>query len=178
MKVVKSYRGGTTRLRSRNYDEGGPYFVTICILDRRCDFGVINRGELRGTPLARIAETKWHELPQHHRGIELDEFVIMPNHLHGILWLPQTDWKTNPKRTNQFRSPASGTLGSIIRSYKSAVSKLANEKGFSFSWQPRFWDHAIRGNDALLSIREYIWQNPLNWDWDSCNPAVAHLYED
>ena len=177
MKVVKSYRPGTTRLRSRNYDEGGPYFVTICILNRRCDFGEIHRGEMHRAQLGKFAEAKWRELPQHHSGVELDEFVIMPNHLHGILWLPDKDWRTSPKHTNRFLSPAAGTLGSIVRSYKSAVSKLANEKGYAFGWQPRFWDHAIRGTNALHSIREYIWQNPLNWDWDSCNPAVAHLYE-
>jgi hypothetical protein len=101
----------------------------ICTLNRSCDFGEIHRGELRRSHLAKVAEIKWRELPEHHPGIELDEFVIMPNHLHGILWLPHTDWKTNPKRTNEFRSPVAGTLGSIVRSYKSAVSKLANEKG-------------------------------------------------
>lgn len=100
----------------------------------------------------------------------------MPNHLHGILHLPHKDVRLNPPRPNVFASPAKGTLGSIVRSFKSAVTKSANESALGFKWQPRYWDRVIRNNEALSTVREYIWQNPLNWAWDSQNPKVAHLY--
>jgi putative transposase len=177
MHEVQSYRIPSARLPSRNYDEGGPYFVTICVAKRRCVFGEIVRGETRLSPLGVMVDQCWHDLPNHHDSIELDEFVVMPNHVHGILWLPHKDVRQNQTRMNEFKPPGKGTLGSIMRSFKSAVTKSANERGFQFVWQPRFWDHVIRDNSALLSIREYIWQNPMNWAWDSQNPRVAHLYQ-
>jgi REP element-mobilizing transposase RayT len=175
MHEIQSYRIPSTRLQSRNYDEGGPYFVTICVAQRRCVFGEIARGEMRLSRLGALVNQCWHDLPNHHDGVEIDEFVVMPNHVHGILWLPHKDVRENRPRPNGFRSPAAGTLGSIVRSVKSAVTKRANEHDFRFAWQPRFWDHVIHDN-ALLSIREYIWQNPLNWAWDSQNPLVAQFY--
>lgn len=177
MSVVRTYRRQTTRLAQRNYDEGGYYFITTCTHNRECCLGTIQRGEFLPSALGKLAKQKWLSIPFHHVGVELDEFVIMPNHVHGILLLPHKEWQTNPKRLNQFVSPVAGTLGSIVRSYKASVSKAAAEIGYSFAWQRRYWDHVIRHNQALLSIREYIWQNPLNWAWDSCNPAVSHLYE-
>jgi REP element-mobilizing transposase RayT len=177
MHEIQSYRIPSTRLQRRNYDEGGAYFVTICVAQRRCVFGDITRGEVRHSRLGELVDQCWRDLPNHHDGIELDEFVVMPNHVHGILWLPHKGCRLNPPRANDFRSPAAGTLGSIVRSLKSAMTKNAHEHGYKFEWQPRYWDHVIRNNGALLSIREYIWQNPMNWGWDSLNALVAHLYQ-
>jgi len=177
MAETKSFRIPTTRLSTRNYDEGGFYFVTICVQQMECVFGQVSAGETKLSRLGNIAQERWLDIPNHHEGVRLDDFVVMPNHLHGILQLPQTNWRDNQKKLNRFQSPAAGTLGSIIRSFKSAVTKEANERGLSFQWQPRYWDHVIRNNQALAAIREYIWQNPLNWGWDSQNPSVAHLYD-
>jgi putative transposase len=177
MTDVKSYRSQTVRLSTRNYDEGGPYFVTICTFEKRSFFGHIRNGELRPSDIGKIATDFWREIPRHHADVELDEFVVMPNHMHGILWLPHKDVRASPKRTNRFRSPARGTLGHIIRTYKAAVTYNAMKRDLEFGWQSRYWDHAIRDSSALMSIREYIWQNPLNWGWDSFNPKVAHLYD-
>ena len=173
----QSYRIPSARLRSLNYDEGGYYFVTACVQNWFCVFGTIEHSQMKLSALGKIVQSAWIDVPNHHDGVELDEFVVMPNHMHGILHLPHKDVRLNPPRQNLFASPASGTLGSIMRSFKSAVTKSSNENNYSFHWQPRFWDHVIRNNAALLSIREYIWQNPVNWAWDSRNPAVAHLYE-
>jgi REP element-mobilizing transposase RayT len=176
MADVKTYRSQTVRLSTRNYDEGGPYFVTICTIEKRMLLGRVRDCELVPSEIGRIAIDFWREIPQHHTGLELDEFVVMPNHMHGILWLPRKDIRNNPKRVNQFRSPAKGTLGHVIRTYKAAVTYFAKKSNFEFGWQGLYWDHAIRSNSALMSIREYIKQNPLNWGWDSFNPSVAHLY--
>lgn len=177
MNEVKTYRSQTVRLSTRNYDEGGPYFVTICTLEKRMLFGEIRNDELRPSEAGQIATDFWREIPQHHVDVELDEFMVMPNHMHGILWLPHKDVRENPIHTNRFRSPARGTLGHIIRTYKGAVTHDAKKRKLDFGWQDLYWDHVIRNNSALSSIREYIWQNPLNWGWDSFNPKVAHLYD-
>ena len=177
MTDVKTYRSQTVRLSTRNYDEGGPYFITICTFEKRLLFGRIQGGELIPSEIGKIAAEFWQEVPRHHADVELDEFVVMPNHMHGIVWLPHKDVRENPRRPNQFRSPASGTLGHVVRTYKAAVTSKARKRDSEFGWQGLYWDHVIRSTSALLSIREYIWQNPLNWGWDSFNPEVAHLYE-
>lgn len=177
MTDVRTYRSQTVRLSTRNYDEGGSYFVTICTHEKRMLFGNIRNAELSPSDVGKIATDFWREIPRHHSDIELDEFTVMPNHMHGILWLPHKDVRENPKRSNQFRSPARGTLGHIVRTYKAAVTYHARKRNLEFGWQNLYWDHAIRDNSALMSIREYIWQNPINWGWDSFNPQVAHLYD-
>lgn len=177
MRETRSYRSDTARLPNLNYDEGGFYFVTICTQDKVLSLGEIRGGEFHFYPAGQIAHDYWLEIPRHHAGVEIDQFVIMPNHMHGLLRLPHKDWRTSPKRKNEFRSPAKGTLGSIVRSYKAAVSYAAKKNGLALEWQGLYWDHVVRDNESLLSIREYIWQNPRNWTWDSRNPAVAHFYE-
>lgn len=111
--------------------------------------------------------------------IELGEFVVMPNHVHGILILDgdmdlddettKTGTKTNPKNINiemSGISPKTGAVSTIIRSYKSAVTKYCNRLELPFGWQSRFHDHIIGNDQSFQRISEYIRNNPANWDED------------
>jgi len=103
----------------------------------------------------------WKEIPLHFPFVELDEFVVMPNHIHGILffnvpWL--RDW-----RTNEF-GPQSKNLASVIRGYKASVKTFSTIKKIEFGWQSRFHDHIIHSSMELLKIRQYIINNPGNWE--------------
>ena len=104
--------------------------------------------------LGQIAKKLWYKIPNHFRFVKLDEFTIMPDHLHGIIII-------NDKMS--LISPKTGSLGSVIRSYKSAVSKNIHQINPDFSWQTRFYDHIIRTGRELNRIRNYIVLNPQKY---------------
>jgi REP element-mobilizing transposase RayT len=112
----------------------------------------------------------WHEMNHHVKNIELGKFVVMPNHVHGILLLTGNDACTHDHNNSEFMSaisPKSNTLSSIIRSYKSAVTKYCNRLELPFAWQTRFHDHVIRDENAYNNIMQYIINNPANWQEDN-----------
>jgi len=146
-----------------------------------------------------IANILWYEINNHVINIKLEAFVVMPNHIHGILILNNDDIDNNndagsdsdfgsgsvetlhatslqipetpghPKMKNEFMatiSPKSGSVSTIIRSYKSAVTKHSHRLGYEFAWQARFYDHIIRDNHSFKKIQSYIIENPLKWDHD------------
>ena len=178
------YRIETTRLRDWDYRNAGYYFVTICTKNRIQALGGIEGVDLRLSAVGEIAAQCWLEIPDHHPGAALDEFVIMPNHVHGIIVLVETLHATSlqphatsliqqPPQTTPERmsaiSPKTGSLGSVMRSYKSAVSRLARLAGHEFGWQERYWDHIVRDNQEFNRIRKYILQNPVKWKLDCEN---------
>jgi REP element-mobilizing transposase RayT len=125
--------------------------------------------------LGDYAQQCWREIPSHHKNIDIDEFIIMPNHVHGIIVI------SGPERLPELRMPGdivrtpalsevhpeSGSLGAVVGSFKSAVTRWCREQRMMFGWQPRFHDRIIRGGNALKAVREYIWDNPKNWHKDS-----------
>ena len=137
------------------------------------------------SPAGAIAHVLWNEIKNHAKNIELGEFVVMPNHVHGILVLNGnngrdvarnvptiTDPESEPE-IPQFKnkqmasiSPKSNTISTIIRSYKSAVTKYCNRLQLPMAWQPRFYDHIIRDDESFYRISEYIKNNPLKWQED------------
>jgi len=177
----EKYRIETTRLPGWDYSENGWYFVTICTQQHKCSLGSIDCGVFRPSRVGEIARSHWEAIPAHYGDVSLDGFVLMPNHLHGIVVLGErhrySPGEHQPRGRGfgigVFRSPSSGSLGAIIRSYKAGVTKWCRENARAdFSWQPRFYDHLIRSSRSLEAIREYIWQNPLNWDKDEYHPTV------
>ncbi len=126
-------------------------------------------------PISEIADRCWKELPEHFRNIELDQFVVMPNHVHGIVIIthhPGRDVRTNIPTDNYYSriSPRRGSLGVIIRSYKATVTALCRRNGFhDFVWQRGYYDHIIRNEKSLMRIREYIASNPQRWAFDKEN---------
>jgi len=177
------YKPESTRLQGWDYSEGDGYFVTIYTRDRKLSFGKVVNSTVELTALGRVAYEYWKEIPDHHDGVVIDEFVIMPNHVHGIIFFyPQitstipyntletlhaTSLQSNVSKKMSRISPRKGSLCAVIRSYKSAVSRRAHQNGYNhFQWQPRFYDHIIRDNSALVKIRSYIRNNPIQWELD------------
>jgi putative transposase len=175
------YRVETTRLPAWDYSENGWYFVTVCTQQRECSLGSIDSGVFRPSPVGEIAGSHWQAIPSHYEDVSLDGFVLMPNHLHGIVVLGKrhrySPGECQPRGrglgAGAFCSPSPGSLGAIIRSYKAGVTKWCRENGYcDFAWQPRYYDHLIRNSKALETIRGYVWHNPLNWDKDKYFPHV------
>lgn len=106
-----------------------------------------------------IAEEHWKDNPAHYQNIALDEFIVMPNHLHGIVIIK--DGQAEGLRYS---------LSRIVGSYKNVVAKdIHNKANLGFGWQPSFYDHVIREDESLDKIRDYIKNNPLKWELDRNN---------
>jgi len=180
------------RLKGWDYSEPAWYYVTIVVKGRRCEFGRVVAETVDLSELGRIADACWREIPKHHEDVGLDEHIVMPNHVHGIviineksppvagrdvqLNVPTGDTlniadEDTSKRIGKSISPAKGSLSVIIRTFKAAVTTWAHANGHAgFAWQGRFHDHIIRDEDDLYRIRMYIRNNPLKWALDEENP--------
>jgi len=179
------HRRRSVRLAGYDYASPGAYFVTVCTYGRRC---VFDAPEFRD-----VVEATWRGMIVHFPDAKADEFVVMPNHVHGILWIleangvgvqharqaesqsvvgarhasPLLGYAVRPSRA------AAGSLGAIIGSFKSAVTKRLNEiQGTPGApvWQRNYYERVIRDEDELDRVREYILLNPLKWDFDRENP--------
>ena len=156
------------RLKDYDYSKYGYYYITICTKNRENHFGIIKNEHVILNQFGDIAYGSWQDIPNHHKNVNLDRFIIMPNHIHGILILCNTVGN-GPARSNH-KNGKIDNLSVIIGSYKSAVSKQINKiKDNSFKWQKSFYDHIIRTDESLNNIREYIINNPTNWDNDENN---------
>lgn len=179
-------RRRSARFSGFDYTSAGSYFVTICTSGRACTLGQIVRGVLRPTELGVLAQRCWDAIPDHFPHVDLDAFVVMPNHVHGILHLrggaSQGDAPTALPGTaigdgveamaTGPRGPAPGSVGAIVGSYKSAVSRLAAVGRRSASgrgapiWLRNYHESIIPDPIALLTIRAYIRANPTRWTAD------------
>ena len=154
----------SVRLRSFDYTQCGAYFVTICAWERRSLFGEVVDGQVGLNALGNVVEETWLAIPSHFPGVELDASVVMPNHIHGIIVVTVAAQHAAPGRP----SPPTfavipGSLGAIVRSFKSAVTKRANELRMPFGsqlWQRNYYEHVIRDDEVLDRTRQYIMTNP------------------
>jgi putative transposase len=164
-KFNNTYRIPTSRLPGYDYGADGWYFVTICTKNRLHYFGEIvvetrNCASLQPTATGLIANEYWLQIPQHYPFVQLDAFVVMPDHIHGILFFNnpnKTEWKPN-----EF-GPQSGNLAAVIRAFKSSVKRFTNQKNIAFAWQRLYHDRIIRDQAELDAVRNYISQNPAKW---------------
>lgn len=176
------------RLKGYNYASVGMYFVTICTHAQAFLFGAIVEAEMQLSDMGQIAAECWREIPDHFAGVGIDLFVVMPNHVHGIIEIkpPSIEEKslrddaqspivstdaTCCVRTNEPPKPhvEAGSLGAIVRSYKSAVTRQirqATQQPDFIVWHGRYHDHIIRNEADLNRIREYIQNNPARWQED------------
>jgi REP element-mobilizing transposase RayT len=178
----KGYRVESVRLAGWDYASEGMYFVTICTKDRFPFFGDIRDGDTVLSEIGKIAQQYWQQLPNHHLDAICDQFVVMPNHLHGIVAITRSNGRSSRPTihptTNQMSamSPQAGSLSVIVRTYKAAVSRWCRQANFEhFAWQARFYDHIIRNDDSLRRIRQYILDNPARWSEDKDNPAAVWM---
>lgn len=207
-KFRNKYRIESSRLKNYDYASDGAYFITICTKDREHFFGEIIDEKLQETMQSKICMACWLDLPNHYPNCILDEFVIMPNHVHGIIVIQNNDnlsilknpaeigqsvetgqparmgqpveigtpVETGLKPVSTHENDAHKTkqysVSEIIRGFKTFTARKINDsrrmQGTSF-WQSRFHDRIIRNEKELNRIREYIFNNPLNWKLDRNN---------
>ena len=168
------YRIESARKRNWDYSAPGSYFVTICTEDRKTHFGKITDDSMNLSAVGAYATACWQEIATHHPKVEIDEFIVMPNHVHGIIVitgperLPELRRREKIRRTMELSAvhPKSGSLGAVVGSFKSAVSYWCRTQNLEFEWQARFHDRIIRGKNSLQAVREYIRDNPANWHKD------------
>ena len=168
----------TVRLQSWDYRNEGLYFITICAKKNKYFFGEIKDGSMQLNDIGSFAEKFWMEIPKHFSFIELANFVVMPNHVHGVLninkLLIDSDDIISPKvcvpekTTNGGLNERwkSGSIGVIINQYKRIVTINARKINPNFGWHPRFYDHIIRSSTSFERIQNYIENNPINWNKD------------
>ena len=167
------------RLKDYDYSQRGAYFVTICVQNREYVLGEVVDEKIILTAIGEIIEKFWFEIPNHFYNVELDEFIVMPNHLHGIIviYVGVQNFEPLQGQRNQFQHIIPKSLGSIIRTCKAAVTHWCNNNGHEyFRWQRNYYEHIIRNEDDLNQIREYISGNPLKWETDKENPNKINLH--
>ncbi|MCX8051233.1 MAG: transposase [Chlorobi bacterium] len=171
------------RLKGYDYTQPGAYFITIVTQDRTCLFGEVVDGEMRLNALGEIVRACWLGIPGHFPHAALDAFMVMPNHVHGIIVIADyvgarhaVPLHTVPLRQRErFGKPVAGSIPTIIRSFKSIVTKRINEHRKTPGvpvWQRNYYEHIIRSDESLNRIRQYIVENPLRWAFDLENPIA------
>jgi REP element-mobilizing transposase RayT len=177
----------STRLKGYDYTQAGAYFVTLCTQGRECLFGAVVAGGMILNELGQIVYEEWKRSSEIRREIELDEFVVMPNHMHGVIWILESDdvragdvrahGRASDVRADgrppQSPQRAPKSLGSFVAGFKSAVTKRINEQRGTPGvpvWQRNYYEHIIRNDADLRRIREYIVNNPLKWELDQLHP--------
>lgn len=162
------------RIPDYDYTQNGSYFITICSYKRDCLFGDLIGEEIRLNEFGIIARDEWLATAKMRPDIELDEFVVMPNHIHGILTINRRGTMHRAPTSERFGRPTSDSIPSIIRGYKSSVTIRANRLRQTHGtkiWQRNYYEHVIRDEAELNSIREYIIFNIAKWAEDENNPA-------
>ncbi|MEW6571733.1 MAG: transposase [Nitrospirota bacterium] len=187
LKMVNKYNPDirhrrSIRLKGYDYSEAGAYFVTICTKDRECLFGDVVNGEMRLNEAGKMVQKWWYEIATKFRNIELDGSVIMPNHLHGIIVISVDNCRgevSSPVlKTDETKTRKEGgvppplrkrTLGQIVAYFKYQTTKQINQNRNTPRvpvWQRNYYDRIIRNETELNKMREYILNNPLNWETD------------
>ena len=177
-KYKNQYRVESARLKEWDYSSPWWYYVTINTKNHVEYFGRVVNSKMRINEVGKVAENCWLEIPNHFANVELDYFVIMPNHVHGIIIInPEcrdVACNVSTEQQNNFMSkisPNKNTLSVIVRSFKSAVSKLVHQKlDNNFAWQQRYYDRIIRNEKELYHIRKYIELNPMKWELEKEMP--------
>ena len=158
------------RLPGFDYSQTGQYFVTICAFEMRCIFGRVEEKTVCLSRIGEIATELWLEIPQHFPEATVDPFIVMPNHLHGILTIRGRARHAVPLQEKHdaegFRKPVEGSVPTIIRSCKSAVTKRVRETLGSRAkgvWQSNYFERVLRNGKEFGDASRYILENPLRW---------------
>jgi putative transposase len=165
------------RLENYDYSQEGTYYLTICTYNRETIFGQIENGEMKLNAIGHLVQEEWLKSAKIRKEIELDEFIIMPNHIHALVTICRDDWQSlsseNHKGIGHLadapKGPKKQSIGSMIVGFKSAITKRINEIKNSTNlqiWQRNYYEHIVRNEDELNQIRDYIINNPKNWDKD------------
>jgi REP element-mobilizing transposase RayT len=169
----------SVRLYEFDYSHPGAYFITILAINRSHIFGKINGDQIELSPLGQIVDHEWHRLELRFPQLQMGAWAVMPNHVHGIIFITAIESGSRPKladglrtTTEKFGSPVSGSIPTIIRSYKSSVTQQfqwLTRNNSSRVWHRGYYDHVIRDEDDLENVQNYILNNPLKWSIDENN---------
>ena len=177
---LEQHHRRSIRLPGYDYTQIGAYFMTICTQNKRCLFGEVVDGKMQLNNLGQIVDACWRAIPDHFPNILCDAWVIMPNHMHGILVIDIDNVGARhavPLREpqpEQFGNPTTGSVPTLVRSFKSTVTKRINEmRGTPGAtlWQRNYYEHVIRNGTEWDFIRKYIETNPALWAEDNENPS-------
>ena len=180
-----THRRRSIRLAGYDYSQVGAYFVTLCAFRHQSVFGEVADHQIRLNELGRIVEETWMTLPNHYDFIVLDAFVVMPNHVHGVVVLiedqdrawaamqsPYVEAGLKPAPTKAKRHG----LPEIVRGFKTFSARRINESRGTRGrtvWQRNYYERVIRDERELSRIREYIVQSPQNWETDKDHPLAS-----
>ena len=182
------------RLNGYDYSQDGAHFITVCAQNRECLFGEMVNGQMAMNDAGRMVQTVWDEIPENYHGIETDEFVVMPNHIHGIVIIvgaapcgrPDAPCGRpvgpgQPRKDGQPRGVASTlSLPDVVHRFKTMTTKRYTDGVKKHGWPPypgklwqrNYYEHIIRNENELNRIREYIIINPMKWKLDRENPDL------
>ena len=189
MTTGSTHQRRSVRLREYDYSLAGAYFVTICTWERECRFGEVVNGVMRMNETGDLVQECWLAIPYHFDLVEFAESVVMPNHVHGIVIIidPEPNITGTTKKSTalagtacraptveSFGKPVAGSLPTIVRSFKSAVTKRINitrDNPGGPVWQRNYYEHVIRNEADYHRIAEYIESNPARWAEDPLHPS-------
>jgi putative transposase len=175
------------RLKGYDYSQPGAYFVTVCACNMECLFGKIANGGMILNEYGEIVMKYWDTIPGHFLHVETDEFIVMPNHMHGIVFVKNcrgevsspfssdSDTIKSIKQGGETPPLRKNTLGKVVAYFKYQSAKKINQIRMAPGvpvWQRNYYERIIRNEKELQSIREYIRYNPLKWDDDDENPKM------
>ncbi len=178
------------RLQGYDYSQTGSYFITICTQGRGCLFGEIVDGEMLLNSAGRMVQAVWNEIPAHYSGVDTDSFIVMPNHIHGVITIvgagPCACPGAAPNQKGgqpQGVAPTRLSLPDVTHRFKTMTTKQyvdgVKQAGWlpfpGKLWQRNYYEHIIRDEDELDSIREYIIANPAQWNIDRENPRALNV---
>ncbi len=172
------------RLPEYDYRQPGAYFVTLCAQNRACIFGEIVDAKVRLSLAGQIVQRVWSGLPEFFERVQLDVFIVMPNHFHAILWIAGTDGGRTIYNLSEgvagapddWHGTESGSLGAIVQNFKSISTRKIHalpKMQIDDVWQRNYWERVIRNERELQAIRKYIIENPMQWQMDSLNDDHA-----
>lgn len=185
---------GTVRLPFLHYNESGAYAITLVASNRECLFGIIESERIVANEFSLIVLREWMKSPTVRPGLTVDVFCLMPTHLHGIVWLPDGNTAASHAQMGHGQIPRGSvgedahscaalprgsrvrgkhSISSLVAGFKATTTKRINEvRGTPGQavWQPKFYDHVIRNEEDLFHQRQYILDNPLQWELDKENP--------
>jgi putative transposase len=169
---TNSSRRSSLRLKNLDYSTAALYFLTICTSQRKTMLGAVCDGNLRPSAMGRIVSEPWFELPYHYARLELGAFVVMPNHVHGLISLRDS------VGAGLRPAPTTATLSEIVGVFKSFSSRRIHTTNASAPkkiWQRGFYEHIVRNSHECEGIKRYILQNPARWEFDRENPQAQNV---
>jgi putative transposase len=170
----KIHHRRSIRLPWYDYSQDGWYYITLCILGNKCLLGKFIDGKIQLYQYGRIVEDCWAWLAQRYAYVHLDDYVIMPNHLHGIIRIQMGGSRTAPTGNMPKHKPLSRLVGTFKTVSTKQVNIIRNTPGRKL-WQRNYYEHIIRDEDELNRIRQYISENPANWQKDQENQNLPPL---